>query len=71
MKTKAVSTEEFQGKVSVGPITANALLEAPIRKNKSGVMVGFRSAHSDWLLRALDDPKLKKAVLLLRWYPYL
>lgn len=61
MKTKAVSTEEFQGKVSVGPITANALLEAPIRKNKSGVMVGFRSAHSDWLLRALDDPKLKKS----------
>ncbi len=36
MKTKAVSTEEFQGKVSVGPITANALLEAPIRKTNRG-----------------------------------
>ncbi|MGC6421988.1 MAG: TonB-dependent receptor [Flavobacteriaceae bacterium] len=61
LTTKAPATDRFRGKVSVGPITANALLEVPIRKQRSGLMVGFRSAHSDWLMRALDDPKLKKS----------
>ena len=61
MKTKAPSTDRMKGKASLGPITANAIIEAPIRKGKSGMMVGFRSAHSDWLLRALKDPKLQKS----------
>ena len=61
MKTKAPSTDRVKGKASIGPITANAIIEAPIRKGKSGMMVGFRSAHSDWLLRALKDPKLQKS----------
>lgn len=61
INTKKPNVEEFTGELSLGPITANALLELPIKKNKSGVMLGVRSAHSDWVLKQLKDPKLKKS----------
>ena len=61
MTTKKPSINEFKGEVSVGPITANALLEIPLEKEKSGIMIGLRSAHSNWLLRSLKDPKLNKS----------
>ncbi|MGB1448794.1 MAG: TonB-dependent receptor [Flavobacteriaceae bacterium] len=61
LTTKNPSTKDFKGEVSVGPITANALLELPIKKERSGLMLGVRSAHSNWLLRSLKDPKLNKS----------
>ena len=59
--TKSPNQEEFQAEVSLGPITANALIETPVVKNRSGIMFGARSAHSDWVLRSLKDPKLNKS----------
>lgn len=61
LTTKNPSTNEFKGEVSLGPITANALLEVPVKKDRSGLMIGLRSAHSNWLLRSLKDPKLNKS----------
>ena len=61
LTTKKPSTTNFKGEISVGPITANALLEIPIKKERSGMMIGIRSAHSNWLLRSLKDPNLNKS----------
>ena len=61
LTTKKPATNEFKGDVSLGPITANALLEIPVKKDRSGLMIGLRSAHSNWLLRSLKDPKLNKS----------
>ena len=61
LSTKSPNQEEFQAEVSLGPITANALIETPVVKNRSGIMFGARSAHSDWVLRSLKDPKLNKS----------
>ena len=61
LSTKSPNQEEFQAEVSLGPITANALIEIPVVKNRSGIMFGARSAHSDWVLRSLKDPKLNKS----------
>lgn len=61
LTTKKPATNEFKGEVSLGPITANALLEIPVKKDRSGLMIGLRSAHSNWLLRSLKDPKLNKS----------
>ena len=61
LSTKSPNREKFQAELSVGPITANALVETPVVKNRSGLMLGARSAHSDWVLRSLDDPKLNKS----------
>ena len=61
MSTKSPAKDRTRGQVSVGPVTANGLIEIPVRKDHSGLMVGFRSAYSDWVLGALDDPKLQKS----------
>ena len=61
IKTKVPSTEKIKAEASVGPITGNLLVELPLKKNRSGVMIGLRSAHSDWILRTLKDSKLKKS----------
>lgn len=59
--TKKANTQKTQGEVSIGPITANAMVEVPLVKGRSGMMIGGRSAHSDWLLKSLKDPQLKKS----------
>jgi len=55
------STEKFSGEASIGPVTANLMLEIPIVKDKSSLVVGGRGAYSDWILRALDDEALQNS----------
>lgn len=61
ISTKNPDTEKFKGEVSVGPVTANAVVETPIIKGKSGLMLGGRGAYSDWVLRSLKDVALKNS----------
>lgn len=58
--TKDVSTSKFTGEASVGPVTANAVVQIPIVENKSGLLLGGRAAYSDWVLSALNDTSLKE-----------
>lgn len=59
--TKNTNTKKFSGEASIGPVTSNISLELPVVKEKSGLLLGGRSTYSDWLLRALDDKKLKNS----------
>ncbi len=61
LTTKKPAIDTFKGEVSVGPITANALLELPVKKEHSGLMNGLHSAHSNGLLRSLKDLNLNKS----------
>jgi hypothetical protein len=61
ISSKEASTERFKGEASVGPVTANAVLEIPIVKGKSGLLVGGRGAYSDWVLKALDEENLRNS----------
>ncbi len=61
ISTKNPDTEKFKGEVSVGPVTANAVVEIPIIKKNSGLMLGGRGAYSDWVLRSLKDVSLKNS----------
>ena len=61
ISTKNPDTQKFKGEVSIGPVTANALVEIPIVKNKAGLMLGGRGAYSDWVLRSLKDVALKNS----------
>ena len=61
ISTKNPDTEKFKGEVSLGPVTANAVVEIPIIKTKSGLMLGGRGAYSDWVLRSLKDVSLKNS----------
>jgi len=57
--TKDANNQNFEGDLSAGPVTANAVIEVPVVKDKSGIMLGGRGAYSDWVLRSLDDEDLK------------
>ncbi len=61
IETKDAAVEKLSGEASIGPVTANALLEVPIVKGKSAVLVGARVAYADWILRSLDRNELKKS----------
>ncbi len=59
--TKEANTEKFSGEVSIGPVTGNAVLEIPLKKEKSAILIGGRATYSNWILRSLDEESLKKS----------
>ncbi|MFT5984505.1 MAG: hypothetical protein ACI9RM_002971, partial [Ulvibacter sp.] len=61
IKTKDASVEKLSGEASIGPVTANLVLEIPVLKEKSAILVGGRATYSDWILRSLDNEELNKS----------
>lgn len=61
IETKSGNMEKFAGEGSIGPITANLALEIPVVKEKASLIAGFRATYSDWILRSLDEDKLKNS----------
>lgn len=61
IRSKDASVEKIKGEFSIGPVTANAVVELPIVKNKSGLIIGARGAYSDWILKTLEDSDLNNS----------
>ncbi len=61
IRTKDSNLEKFAGEASIGPVTNNIVLEIPITKEKSSILVGGRSSYSDWILHALNDKRLSNS----------
>lgn len=61
ISSKEGSTDEIRGEMSIGPVTGNLVLEAPIVKDKASLLVGGRGAFANWILRSLDDEDLKNS----------
>ncbi|WP_108803729.1 carboxypeptidase-like regulatory domain-containing protein [Aquimarina sp. Aq107] len=59
LTTKNASVDKFRGEGSIGPITGNLLIETPILKEKSGLMLGGRGVYANWVLKSLDEESLK------------
>jgi len=53
--------EKFSGEASIGPVTGNLMLEIPVVKEKSSLVIGGRGAYSDWILRSLDEESLNNS----------
>ena len=61
IKTKDGNVEKFTGEASLGPVTSNLVLEFPVFKNKSSLIVGGRATYSKWILRSLKSESLKNS----------
>lgn len=61
IKTRDANVEKFSGEASIGPVTGNLVLEIPLVKDRSAIMLGGRATYSDWILRNLDEEELQKS----------
>ncbi|MEM9362094.1 MAG: TonB-dependent receptor [Bacteroidota bacterium] len=61
IRTKSDVAEKIGVDLSIGPVTSNALIEVPVVKSKSSLMVGGRGAYANWILRSLDEPSLNRS----------
>mgnify|MGYP001791000435 CR=1 FL=1 len=59
--TKNGNAKDFSAEASIGPVTSNVVVEAPIVKEKAALLVGGRGTYSDWILRSLDDESLNNS----------
>tara|TARA_R110000868_G_scaffold282437_1_gene542696 strand:+ start:935 stop:3694 length:2760 start_codon:yes stop_codon:yes gene_type:complete len=61
IETKDGNVEKISGEASLGPVTSNLVLEVPVVKNKSSVIVGGRATYSKWILKSLKSESLKNS----------
>lgn len=59
--SKNGNVDKFTGEGGIGPVTSNLTFSTPVVKGKSSLLVGGRATYSDWILKTLDDEKLKKS----------
>lgn len=59
--TRQGNRKRFTARGGVSPITAGIVVEGPLWKDTSSVMLSFRSSYSDWILRKLDDPQIRSS----------
>lgn len=61
IETKDGNVEKISGEASLGPVTSNLVLEVPVVKNKSSILVGGRATYSKWILKSLKSESLKNS----------
>ncbi|WP_426486576.1 TonB-dependent receptor [Flavobacterium sp. 2] len=59
--SKNGNTEKISGEGGIGPVTSNLTLSVPVVKDKASLLVGGRATYSDWILKTLDDERLKNS----------
>ncbi|MDB4768413.1 TonB-dependent receptor, partial [Flavobacteriaceae bacterium] len=64
METKTPNNQTLKGEASLGPITANLMLEIPLQKDSASLLIGGRSAHANWVLGALKEESLANSTAL-------
>ncbi len=61
ISTKRPDTLKVSGEGNIGPVTSNLMLNIPIVKGKSGLIVGGRATYSGWILRSLKNSDLQNS----------
>ncbi|WP_308239888.1 TonB-dependent receptor domain-containing protein [Hymenobacter sp. J193] len=61
IKTREGNKKKFSGSGGIGPLTSRVTFEGPIVKDKGAFIVSGRSSYSNWILKLLDDPKLRQS----------
>jgi hypothetical protein len=45
----------------ISPVTANMVLEGPLKKDTSSILLSVRSSYSDWILSRIKDPVISSS----------
>ncbi len=53
--TKQGNKKHFTAKGGISPITANLVIEGPLKKDTCSFMLSARSSYSDWILKKVKD----------------
>jgi hypothetical protein len=53
--------KKFVASGGIGIVTGRLTLEGPIIKDKTSFLIGGRSTYSNWVIKALDDPKYNQS----------
>ncbi|RZJ73461.1 TonB-dependent receptor [Flavobacterium sp.] len=61
VSTKKPDTLKVSGEGNIGPVTSNLMLNIPIVKGKSGLIIGGRATYSGWILRSLKNSDLQNS----------
>lgn len=57
--TRQGNRKKFMARGGVSPITAGLVAEGPLWKDKSSLLLSYRSSYSDWILERMDDPQVR------------
>lgn len=57
--TKQGNRKKFTARGGVSPITASLVAEGPIWKDKSSILLSYRTSYSDWILKKIKDPDIR------------
>ncbi|HVU58695.1 MAG TPA: TonB-dependent receptor [Puia sp.] len=49
------NNKKWAGNVGIGPLTSKIFLQGPLKKEKTTLVLGFRSTYSDWLLKNIPN----------------
>lgn len=58
VSTRKGNKKQFGARGGISPITGSILVETPIVKDRSSIIIGARSTYSDWILKRLSDPDI-------------
>lgn len=53
IRSKDGSFDKWNGNVGIGMITANIMVNGPLRKDKTSLATSFRSTYSNWLVHSI------------------
>mgnify|MGYP002065127674 CR=1 FL=1 len=61
VSTREGNRKQFTGRGGISPITGHLAIEGPLKKEKHSFVLSARSSYSDWILKFLEDPSLRKS----------
>jgi hypothetical protein len=59
--TRQGNRKHFTARGGISPITANIVVEGPLKKEVSSVMLSARSSYSDWILKKINDQDIQNS----------
>ncbi len=63
VNTRRGDFEKWKYQGGVGPISSRFTAEGPIKTDKTSLLLAGRASYSNWLLKVVDDPNVKKSKL--------